>query len=111
MSDSVGLISESLSEYQAMIAQSQASMENLRDILENFQNNQSTILNGVAIVLSVFFFWLLVAQVVIFTQGWELYQGTAGRMEGAETVEAPPAEASEVPETPGAPESSEAVED
>jgi len=26
---------------------------------------------------------LLVAQVVIFTQGWELFQGTAGRMEGS----------------------------
>ena len=32
--------------------------------------------------LSIFFFWLLAAQVVIFTQGWELYHGTAGRMDG-----------------------------
>jgi hypothetical protein len=36
----------------------------------------------VAIVLSLFFAWLLAAQVVILSQGWELYQGTAGRMEG-----------------------------
>jgi hypothetical protein len=37
----------------------------------------------VALVLSLFFLWLLAAQVVILSQGWELYQGTAGRMEGA----------------------------
>ena len=33
--------------------------------------------------------WLLAAQVVILSQGWELYQGTAGRMESGE--EEPPA--------------------
>lgn len=87
MSGSVALISESLSEYQTMVAQSQASMESLRAILDNIKNNQTTILNGLAIALSVFFFWLLAAQVVIFTQGWELYQGTADRMEGGETAE------------------------
>ena len=35
-----------------------------------------------ALVFTLFFLWLLAAQVVIFSQGWELYQGTAGRMEG-----------------------------
>jgi hypothetical protein len=35
----------------------------------------------VAWALSLFFGWLLVAQVVILSQGWELFQGTAGRME------------------------------
>jgi uncharacterized phage infection (PIP) family protein YhgE len=85
MSDSVALISDSLSEYEEMVGQSQASMENLRSILETIQDNQETILNGTAIVLSFFFFWLLAAQVVIFSQGWELYQGTADRMEAGET--------------------------
>jgi len=32
------------------------------------------------IVLSVFFLWLLAAQIVILSQGWELFQGTADRM-------------------------------
>jgi uncharacterized protein YukE len=82
MSDSVGLISSSLSEYQKMIVQSRSSMDNLTAILTNIQNNLGTILTGVAIVLSLFFAWLLAAQVVILSQGWELYQGTAGRMEG-----------------------------
>jgi uncharacterized protein YukE len=82
MSTSVGMISSSLSEYQAMIAQSQSSMENLRSMLTSIQANLNNILNTIAIVVSLFLLWLLVAQVVILTQGWELYQGTAGRMEG-----------------------------
>lgn len=85
MSDSVGLISKSLSEYQAMITQSQSSMENLISILTNINNNLTSILNGVAMAFSLFFLWLLVAQVVILTQGWELYQGTASRMESSES--------------------------
>lgn len=81
MSESVGLISSSLGEYQEMIIQSKSSLDNLASILTNLQSNLPTILNGAAIVLSLFFVWLLAAQVVILSQGWELYQGTADRME------------------------------
>ena len=31
---------------------------------------------------TLFLVWLLAAQVVILSQGWELYQGTADRLEG-----------------------------
>jgi hypothetical protein len=82
MSTSVGRISKSLGEYQSMISQSKSSMESLVSMLTNLQNNLPNILNGVATVLTLFFLWLLATQVVILTQGWELYQGTAGRMEG-----------------------------
>ena len=84
MSESVALISESLGEYEVMIEQSQSSMENLGTMLSNIQNNLTNILNGVAITFSLFFIWLLAAQVVIFSQGWELYQGTADQLEGGE---------------------------
>jgi uncharacterized phage infection (PIP) family protein YhgE len=96
MSQSVALISTSLGEYQAMISQSQASMGNLKDMLTNLQSNLNNILNGIAIALSLFFLWLLAAQVVIFSQGWELYHGTAGRMEGGEAGTRP-AEQNAVP--------------
>ena len=82
MSDSVKLISSSLSEYRTMVTQSKSSMDNLTSILTNIQGNLPTILNVGAIVLSLFFAWLLAAQIVILTQGWELYQGTADRMAG-----------------------------
>ncbi len=81
MSGSVKLISSSLGEYQNMLTQSKSSMDNLTSILTSIQDNLPTILTGVAIVLSLFFVWLLAAQVVILSQGWELYQGTADRME------------------------------
>ena len=81
MSDSVGLISSSLSDYEKMIIQSQSSMDNLTLILTNLQNNMTVILNGVVIGVSLFFIWLLAAQVVILSQGWELYQGTADQIE------------------------------
>ena len=81
MSNSVGLISSSLGEYQTMITQSQSSMDNLKSMITNVQTNLDSILNWVAIFLSLFFLWLLAAQVVIFSQGWELYQGTVDRIE------------------------------
>ena len=84
MSDSVGLISSSLSEYQTMVTQSQSSMDNLSAMLTNIQSNLPSILNGAAGVVSAFQAWLFIAQIVILTQGWELYQGTAGRMESGE---------------------------
>jgi len=81
MADSVGLISSSLGEYQKMILQSQSSMDNLTLVLTNIQENLAAILNGVVIALSLFLIWLLAAQFVILSQGWELYQGTADRIE------------------------------
>jgi len=83
MSESVKLISSSLSEYERMVTQSKSSMDNVRLILSTIQANLRTILNGGAMVLSLFFVWLLAAQVVILSQGWELYQGTADRMESS----------------------------
>ncbi len=82
MSTSVGYISAGLRNYQTMIGQSRSSMDSLKALLSNVQTNLPQILNAAAAALTLFFFWLLAAQVVIFSQGWELYHGTAGRMEG-----------------------------
>ncbi len=83
MSQNVSLISSSLSQYKAMVGESQASMDNLQTMLFNIQSNLGMIINGTTIVLALFFLWLLATQVVIFSQGWELFNGTAGRMEGS----------------------------
>jgi len=81
MSTNIGGISTSLEQYKNIIANSQGSMDNLKLMLTNFQDNLNRILNIAAIVLTLFFLWLLAAQVVILSQGWELYQGTTDRME------------------------------
>jgi len=89
MSENVSLISDSLSQYQKMIGESQASMENLKSMLTNFQNQLGKVVDIAALVFGLFLVWLLAAQVVIFSQGWELYHGTAGRMDaGAPKVAA-----------------------
>jgi hypothetical protein len=81
MSTSVGEISSSLSEYQQMVTQSRASMDSLKSMITNLRANLATILNAAALIMTLFFIWLLAAQVVILSQGWELFQGTANRME------------------------------
>ena len=81
MSENVALISGSIGEYERMVAQSQASMADLQPVLASIQNSLTPVVDGAALGLTLFFLWLLAIQVVVFSQGWELYQGTAGRME------------------------------
>lgn len=92
MSDSVALISDSLREYQTMLGQSQSSVDSLKGMLASAQNNLDRYMNGVTVVLYLLLFWMLAAQVVIFSQGWELFQGTVSRMESGpvETVPSKP---------------------
>jgi len=80
MSDNVSLISDSLTQYKDVVSQSKTSTDNLNSILTGFQSNLEKYLNITALVLILFFLWLLAMQVVIFSQGWELYQGTTDGM-------------------------------
>jgi hypothetical protein len=88
MSTSVKVISQSISDYETMIGQSQASVGNLAPMLTNMKDNLTRAVDGVMLVLTLFLLWLLAIQVVVLTQGWELFQGTTGRMESGK-VEAP----------------------
>jgi methyl-accepting chemotaxis protein len=95
MSKNVALISTSLAQYQTMVDDSQSSMDDLKTMITEIQGNLVRTINIVTIVLGLFFLWLLAAQVVIFSQGWELYQGTAGHMEGSTPKPVPVAVESE----------------
>jgi hypothetical protein len=88
MSVNVSLISDSLTQYKSMISQSKTSTDNLKSILTGFQSNLPNILNITSIVLILFFLWLMAMQVVIFSQGWELYQGTADGMASNQSISA-----------------------
>ncbi len=85
MSENVTHISTSLGQYQEMVAQSQTSLEKMKTMLNNTNNNLDNTVNIAAWISSLFFFWLLMTQVVIFTQGWELYHGTANRIDSVST--------------------------
>jgi uncharacterized phage infection (PIP) family protein YhgE len=77
MSESVGLISDSLTDYKGMIADSKATMSELESMLADLQHNLKTIITISVIGMWLFFLWLLAAQVVLLSQGWELFHGTA----------------------------------
>lgn len=94
MSQNVDLIAGNLGEYQTMVGQSQRAMGDLQPVLADLQDNLVPIIDGVALALTLFLVWLLAIQVVVLSQGWELYQGTAGRMEDGEEEEAPDAQGS-----------------
>ena len=85
MSDNVSLISDSLTQYKNMINQSKTSTDSLKSMLTNFQSNLPNFLNVTSIVLILFFLWLLAMQAVIFSQGWELYQGTTDGMAASQS--------------------------
>jgi chromosome segregation ATPase len=80
MADSVAVISTSLQEYERMVSQSETSMGALKTMLDSTRANLDRIMTITTLVLALFFFWLLATQAVIFSQGWELFVGTAGRM-------------------------------
>lgn len=81
MSQKVVLISSSLEQYQDMVDQSGQSMENVKKLLTSIRDNLDKILSITTIVLVLSFLWLLAAQVVIFSQGWELFHGRASRID------------------------------
>jgi methyl-accepting chemotaxis protein len=83
MSESVSLISKSLGEYKSMIGESKSSMDNLQTMLTSMKNNLPTVLNITVTILTLFFLWLLAVQVVILSQGLELFHGTATTMAAA----------------------------
>jgi methyl-accepting chemotaxis protein len=107
MSENVTLISQSLSQYQTMISESKSSTDSLSTMLTTFKNGMDKTINIASIVLLLFFLWLLATQVVIFSQGYELYHGTASAMAASQPeeevteMEAPSSEieVEEVPET------------
>ncbi len=76
MSKSVDTISVNLGEYQAVIGDSQQSMDNLQSIVRNFKKNLPLFTRITMAGLTVFLLWLIAVQVVIWSQGLELYRGT-----------------------------------
>ncbi len=89
MSKNISRISKDLEQYRGMLADSRSSMDDLMTLLSDLQKNLPAIMTTITLIFGLFFLWLLAAQVVIFSQGWELYHGTAGRMEGGPAVPQP----------------------
>jgi len=74
MSTNIEEISSSLSGYLEMIDRSGQQLSQLQSQMAAAEASLPRTLTLVAVVLTLFFAWMLAAQIVILSQGWELYR-------------------------------------
>jgi len=72
MADSVGQIQSSVAQYDQVIGGYQASLDQVLTRLETLSANLPNIVRMVSIGLTAFLVWMAIAQLGLFTQGWEL---------------------------------------
>lgn len=77
MADSVGQIQSSVAQYDQVIAGYQASLDQVLAQIEALSANLPNIVRILSIGLTAFLVWMAIAQLGLFTQGWELL--TEGR--------------------------------
>lgn len=76
MADSVGQIQSSVAQYDQVIGGYQASLEQVLTQLETLSANLPNIVRTLTIGLTAFLVWMAIAQIGLFTQGWELLTET-----------------------------------
>jgi hypothetical protein len=84
MADSVGQIQSSVAQYDQVIGGYQSSLNQVLAQLEMLSANLPNIVRMVTIGLVAFLVWMTIAQLGLFTQGWELL--TEGRKPKEEVV-------------------------
>jgi ABC-type transporter Mla subunit MlaD len=87
MADSVGQIQASVAQYDQVIGGYQASLERVLAQLETLSANLPNIVRTLTIGLTAFLVWMAIAQIGLFTQGWELLTETKEQEEKDTKVE------------------------
>jgi ABC-type transporter Mla subunit MlaD len=87
MADSVGQIQASVAQYDQVIGGYQASLERVLAQLETLSANLPNIVRTLTIGLTAFLVWMAIAQIGLFTQGWELLTETKEQEEKETKVE------------------------
>jgi len=75
MADTIRQIEVSLAESDAVLEQYQATVDSIQSQISKLQKNLPGFLDTAAIVIYVFLGWMAIAQIGLFTQGWELLMG------------------------------------
>jgi hypothetical protein len=75
MADSISEIGTSLESYDGVVQQYLEIIDELLSGFEYLHNNLPTIFTVLAIALSIFFLWMILAQIGLVTQGVELWRG------------------------------------
>lgn len=84
MADSVGQIQSSVAQYDQVIGGYQASLDQVLAQIEALSANLPNIVRTVSIGLTAFLVWMAIAQLGLFTQGWELLTESRKRGEQEE---------------------------
>jgi methyl-accepting chemotaxis protein len=87
MADSVGQIQSSVAQYDQVIGGYQASLEQVLAQLKLLSSNLPNIVRMASIGLTAFLVWMAIAQLGLFTQGWELLTETKEKEEQVTKVE------------------------
>ena len=107
MADSVGQIQASVAQYDQVIGSYQASLEQVLTQLETLSANLPNIIRMASIGLTAFLVWMAIAQLGLFTQGWELLTENKKRAEvEVKEEEKEPEKAAEQAEEAAPPEES-----
>jgi len=73
MLDSIRQIETSVAQYETVLENYQVSVKLIRDQLANLEKQIPALLSLAALVLTIFLLWMAVAQIGLFTQGWEWF--------------------------------------
>jgi peptidoglycan hydrolase CwlO-like protein len=84
MADSVGQIQSSVAQYDQVIGGYQASLDQVLAQIEALSANLPNIVRMLSIGLTAFLVWMAIAQLGLFTQGWELLTESRKRGEQEE---------------------------
>ncbi|MFC1878830.1 hypothetical protein ACFLZW_02840 [Chloroflexota bacterium] len=72
MADAVHQVEVSLAQSEAVIADYQEAVTTVQDRLDKSEAQLPKLLKNIALGLTLFFVWMAVAQIGLFTQGWEM---------------------------------------
>lgn len=86
MADSVGQIQSSVAQYDQVIGGYQDSLDQVLAQLDMLSANLPNIVRMLSIGLTAFLVWMAIAQLGLFTQGWELLTENREREEDEEEV-------------------------
>ena len=88
MADTIRQIEVSLAESESILEQYQATVDSIQSQISKLQANLPNFLDNAAIAVYIFLGWMALAQIGLFTQGWELLMGERESQPKDETSEA-----------------------
>jgi chromosome segregation ATPase len=87
MADTIRQIEVSLAESESVLEQYQTTMDSIQSQISKLQENLPDFLDNAAIAVYVFLGWMAIAEIGLFTQGWELFMGESESNPKDETSE------------------------